>query len=244
MDKSKLLLEWMRETPDIEDKMLWKKAAEHQMCFFRDQIAMNLLRVPVFAVSQHMSKSILLPVYGLTIRNGIEVYARENFYGWVVSLKAPSGMRINIDDYVDLFIGSPEGKPEDDISSCYCEGFREDWVFHAYKTDCGECTFRVDTDYQLYTLMYILNRLKNENKKEITPVPDIICETLYKNILEKHNSEHIHPDELFHLTQWAVYQKNLPYEETKDKELWEFAKEYEDVRKEFSIEVKLLYDSE
>ena len=86
MDKSKLLLEWMRETPDIEDKMNWKRPAERQMCFVRDQIGRNLLRVPVFAVSTHRSKSIDLPVYGLTMRNGIEMYARENFYGWVVSL--------------------------------------------------------------------------------------------------------------------------------------------------------------
>ena len=244
MDKSKLLLEWMRETPDIDKKMIWKRAAENQMCFVRDQIAMNLLRVPVFAVSTHRSKSIILPVYGLTMRNGIEMYARENFYGWVVSLKAPTGMRLNLDAYTDLFQGTPDGKPDDDISSCYCEGFKEDWVYHSYKTDCGECTFRVNTDYELYTLLYSVNRLKSEKEKELTVLPESLCETLFRTILDKHNPDLIDADELFHLTKWAVYQKNLSYEEEKDKELWEFAKMYEDVRREFTIEISLLYDGD
>ena len=83
-----LLLQWMRSS-EIDDSMCWKNAAERQMCFVRDVLCTNLLKVPVFVVSTHMSKSILLPVYRFRLQNGIIVTARENFYGWSVSIKSP-----------------------------------------------------------------------------------------------------------------------------------------------------------
>ena len=74
-----LLLQWMRSS-EIDDSMCWKNAAERQMCFVRDVLCTDLLKVPVFVVSTHTSKSILLPVYRFRLQNGIIVTARENFY--------------------------------------------------------------------------------------------------------------------------------------------------------------------
>ena len=172
MKKKTLLLEWMRSTPDIEDKMLWKKAAEQQMCFVRDTLALSLLHVPVFVLSTHTSKSIKLPVYGMELRNGIEVIMRENFYGWVVSIKTPIGMELMLDPVSDRFYGESrevsEGqyKHDADIPHCYCEGFSEDWVYPFYREGCRMCTVRIDSDYQLYTLLYMLRDVPNLKKEK------------------------------------------------------------------------------
>ena len=83
-----------------------------------------------------------------------------------------------------------------------------------------------------------------EKEKEMTLIPKSMCETIYKNILEKHNLEQIRSDEVFEVTQMAVYRKELPYAETKDKELWQLAQDFDDVRREFTIEVELLYGGE
>ena len=154
MEKEKsypLLLQWMR-SQEIDDKMLWKKAAINQECFVRDVLTQGLLKVPVFVVSTHMSKSVRLPVYRFRIQNGIVVTMRENFYGWVVSLKNP----FPVDLPEDLVGGDGAGHNED-ITSCYCEGFKEDWVYPYGTKGVRLTTFRVEGDYRLYALMRELN---------------------------------------------------------------------------------------
>ena len=61
---NKLLIEFMREN-ELDDNLNYKKAAERQMAFVRDKIGMYLTHSPIFVLSTHMSKSCLLPVYGL-----------------------------------------------------------------------------------------------------------------------------------------------------------------------------------
>lgn len=143
---------------NIDDKMLWKKAAEHQEIFLRDEICTNLLRTHAFVVSTHTSKSIQLPVYYFMMRNGIKVVCRENFYGWMLSVKLPKDRPYEDIIPKDLIECGYDG----DISDCYFEGFRKEWVFGGYKPNDKKqrnFSFGIYNDYEFYTVMYMLKNL-------------------------------------------------------------------------------------
>lgn len=142
---------------EIGDEMLWKKAAIDQEIFMRDIVGMNLLKVPMFVVSWHRSKSIQLPVYGFVMRNGIKVIARYNFYDWKLSIETPEKLP---DDFIpeDLVSGGyGEGH---EISDCYLEGFKKEWAYGPYlHHDTPEkFTIEVGNLYHVYVLLYMLNK--------------------------------------------------------------------------------------
>ena len=195
-----LLLEWLRMTPAIDNTMIYKKAAENQWLFVRDDLCRNLLKVPCFVVGTHMSKSIMLPVYRFELDNGIEITMRENFYGWVVSLKSPFVIR---ELPLDIVSGDGDNKC-DDVK--ICEGFNKDWIYPFYKYSVRLSTFRVSSDYGLYTLMYMLNKLVNENKENDSEC--LLSEELVKicveTVMSAHSAEHMKLDDLFLHSFYAV----------------------------------------
>ena len=154
LKRPRVLLDWMREW-EIDDKMLWKKSATSQACFVRDELCHYFLHVPCFVISWHRSKSIELPVYHFRMNNMIEATMRENFYGWVVSLKSP--FPIDLPD--DIIHGDYNDDGTKDIHSCYCEGFPEELVYPYYDKKVRLTTFRVNGNYRLFTLFYLLNKL-------------------------------------------------------------------------------------
>lgn len=148
---NQLLLRTMRTT-DIPEKMLWKNAAIRQECYMRDTIG-KMLKVPVFDIGHHTSKSIALPVYGLVMRNGIKIIARENFYNWMVSVVLPDGKSLPL-NYIDTdLLLDYEGNG-------YIEGFKEEWIYDGYKPDTEQERFTISVydDYKLYTILYLLNK--------------------------------------------------------------------------------------
>ena len=181
---NKLLLEFMREN-ELDKDLIWKKAAERQEIFVRDEIGMHLTKSPIFVVSTHMSKSCLLPVYAFKLSNGIEFIMRENFYGWVVSIRSPFA----IDKLPDFCTGDTlcSENPEGDIHKCYCEGFSESWVYKYKKENFNYSTFRVHDDYDLYTLVYLLNKLEGEKVKDET-TSQLIIKTCIEEIGKRHLS--------------------------------------------------------
>lgn len=162
---NKLLIEFMREN-ELSDDLLWKKAAEQQMIFVRDKIGKHLSHSPIFVVSTHMSKSCLLPVYAFRLTNGIEFIMRENFYGWVISIRSP----FTIEKLPDFCKGDYGA----DIADCYCEGFHKSWVYKYRNENFCYSTFSINEDYDLYTLVYMLNKLEGR---------PIIDETDNQNVL-------------------------------------------------------------
>lgn len=155
-----LLLHWMRNQ-EIDDKMLWKKAAINQEVFIRDEVCRNLLKVHSFVVSSHMSKSILLPVYSFTMRNGIKVICRENFYGWMLTVMLPKDRPYANIIPTDLL---SRGYSEN-TADCYFEGFRKEWVYEGYHPDDikqRNFSFGIYSDYEFYTVMYMLSHLYEE----------------------------------------------------------------------------------
>lgn len=159
---NKFLLEWMREQPEIDDKMIFKNAAIHQFCFIRDTVCAYFLKVPVFVISTHCSKSLTLPVYRFRMNNGIVVICRENFHGWVVSINSP----FNISIPEDLTSTTEDLKP------IYCEGFHFDQCYPFATKNFRLSTFDVSDNYKFYTLMYHLNNLKDDNEVEDKIISD------------------------------------------------------------------------
>jgi hypothetical protein len=138
---------------NISDKMLWQKDAYSQNNFMRDIIGNLLGGVLVFNVSSHTSKSINLPVYGLVMRNGIAIIARDNFYDWKVSIKLPKPIKKGLIPEEIISDGLKENIP-----SCYCEGFHDDWVYEGYDPDKEQIQFTIEirNKYDIYLLMFIL----------------------------------------------------------------------------------------
>jgi len=195
-----LLLEWIRMTPDIDNTMIYKKAAEHQWLFVRDDLCRNLLKVPCFVVGTHRSKSITLPVYRFELDNGIEITMRENFHGWVVSLKSPFVIR---ELPLDIVFGDSQNEMGD---VKICEGFNKDWIYPFYKHSVRLSTFRVSSDCKLYTLMYLLDKLVNENKENGGDC--LLSEELVKicveTVMTAHSAEHVDIGDVFLHSFYAV----------------------------------------
>lgn len=182
------LLEFMRDFK-YDENLLWKKNAEHQALFVRDTIG-TLVKSPIFVVSTHYSKSCLLPVYGFMLPNGIRVIMRENFYGWVVSMWVDNeSANFSLDEGLIHGDGDKNGGHNGDIHECYCEGFKNEWVFPFQTKETKATTFRVDDEFKLYTLLY---KLVNEYNNEI-PFVDYKLDTerlenIYNSIIERHPS--------------------------------------------------------
>lgn len=155
MRNNELILNRQRSF-DLDDTLLWKKSAEKQECFVRDSICTNLLKTPCFVVSTHMSKSCLLPVYMFRLNNGITVICRDNFHGWVVTVKTPGDTFI-VSLPKDLVYGDLYST-NNDISHLYCEGFKESWVFPYNNAYGHEMTVNVRDDFSFWALMRELNQ--------------------------------------------------------------------------------------
>ena len=195
-----LLLYWMRKD-DIDDNLRWKEAAENQECFLRDKVCTDLLRTHAFVVSTHTSKSIKLPVYFFMMRNGIKVVCRENFYGWMLSVKLPKDRPHKDIIPKDLIECGYDG----DISDCYFEGFRKEWVFEGYKPNDKKqrnFSFGIYSDYEFYTVMYMLKNLyepkdftkdaeKLTKEKVVETINNIYTNNGYNDIKQVFDNGHV-----------------------------------------------------
>lgn len=176
---AKNLLYYQRTT-DINGKYLWKNNAEEQMLFIRDTICSRLLKTMAFVVSTHTSKSISLPVYWFVLNNGVKVICRNNFYDWKVSVELP--VPFGLENIIPLDIISNK----ENISSCYCEGFKKNWVYETYQPNNltqTKFTIEISDDYKFYLLMYVLSHSISDlnfsdeqklTKEELTKVIDRI----------------------------------------------------------------------
>jgi hypothetical protein len=173
---------------EISDKMIYKDAAWQQNNFIRDVVCRGLLGAIPFKVSEHRSKSIKLPVYGFVMDNGIVIVARENFYGWKLSVKTPRPLPVGYlpTDILEGGVYDENREDNNKIYSCYLEGFKEEWAYDAYnpKDDKQtEFTIGVYDDYNFYMLMYLLNKAfspmafnASDDKRSVSEIAESISE--------------------------------------------------------------------
>ena len=137
----------------------WKQA------FFMRDVMPNL-GTTVSVIGQHRSKSIELPVYHVVSNErGWEFVARENFHGWVVSVKTEgpwasvwSPRRIpgfHMDDHDYMKEDTPARRDEWPVgmfAPCYAEGFPVEWCFGRHTVNALEYTVRFQNEHDLYML--------------------------------------------------------------------------------------------
>lgn len=217
-----LLLEFQR-TVDYDKDLIYGKAASRQACFVRDEIGRHLLKTPIFVVSTHTSKSCLLPVYSFTISKKVEVHMRENFYGWVISLKSIDDKPFHLPE--GFVHGDNNEDGTNDIHACYCEGFKDEWVYPFNTGEVTETTFRIGSDYNLYTFFYLLNKELEAEYKASEEVLHFLDASAIKYFTEFHKGAHpkcpvpfeLFPKSFHMVTDWK-YEKenNLEYLSTED----------------------------
>lgn len=166
------LQEWANDHDPRDTNLSFKDGYWHQIMFVRDKIVglftteyedyKRFLENNVRVISTHLSKSVILPVYRITLNDGTEFTLRYNFYNWKVSVSSPRPVDI---DFGDLF--NPYN--ERDILAVYCEGFPEDTVFGCYASNKQQFTVEIATNNILWTFFWLYTRLALGIEYKFTP---------------------------------------------------------------------------
>ena len=148
---------WIRvNTPD--DKLICKDGQGKQVVFIRDTIVRHMFyegewdskRYDEFqpkVISTHMSKSVLLPVMEIYLKEyGILLTLRNNFYNWNISVESEHEVIFDHKGTINYEL----------YGYCYCEGFPKNKIFGKYVDDKRKFTVCIDDDYNLYVFMYLL----------------------------------------------------------------------------------------
>ena len=152
---------WIVENEPAND-MSYKPFAYDQISFikkifklFEDKgISLNV-------ISTHTSKSIKLPVCEMLIGDEISIIIRDNFLDWKVSINS----NISFNNLpISLFFKNGE----EQILSCYCEGFKDEWIYLPYSRNKKRFTVELRTDYHMWTLMFLINEILKQNENNTT----------------------------------------------------------------------------
>lgn len=148
---------WIRvNSPD--ERLLYKDGLGSQVCLVRDTIMRNMFYSGEFnsgrykefqpkVISTHCSKSVLLPVMEIDLREyGIKITLRNNFYNWNLSVESD----------IDVVYDHKGTIDDGAFGYCFCEGFPANKRFGKYEENKKNFTVCITGDYQLYTFMYLL----------------------------------------------------------------------------------------
>lgn len=112
------LAEFTEANPVLE-KMLWKAGFPRQMDTLRRVLELGQMydsKAAVSIVSYHTSKSIKLPVALFEVPiAGLEVFMRDNFYNWAISVKADRPLNADFPRPLMLEPGCFEGFDRGDL---------------------------------------------------------------------------------------------------------------------------------
>lgn len=157
------LLQWIKDNQPKET-MYWKGAFQQQMTLFT--FMKEHYNDDISVVSTHTSKSILLPVILIPFRKHTEIIVRHNFYNYAVSISSSHPDFNIIPKEITNFFS------KDKISSCYCEGFEDEWVFGTYsnavKKNTKQCTIHLDLEEILLLMVRFFGgrpRIEAENEE-------------------------------------------------------------------------------
>ncbi|WCF11591.1 hypothetical protein NDS46_30055 (plasmid) [Paenibacillus thiaminolyticus] len=127
----------------------------NQILFVRDRLTAVFGSIVdgrglINVVGTHVSKSIVLPVYQIEVKElGLLLTMRGNFYDWKVSVLSKTPI---VCDFMNLIDGSKKW------SSHYCEGFKNEQIFGSYNENKREFTVEISDDFSLYTFIWLLVR--------------------------------------------------------------------------------------
>jgi hypothetical protein len=98
-------------------------------------------------IGEHTSKSVNLPVVLFKLKPTTVMIVRNNFMNWKISISGDEDINC---DFMGLF------DPNEQEKSVYCEGFHNKDVFGPYALSKKEFTLSLDSTYDFYTFLYIL----------------------------------------------------------------------------------------
>jgi hypothetical protein len=229
---------------EINPKLIFQKEAIRIMNEVKNTFCRSLLRVPVFVVSTHRSKSCILPVYAFRLENGIKIIMRHDFHDWVLTIMSPTEISIP----KDLVFGFQNNK---NIPHQLCEGFKKEWVFE-YKTEgFKNTTVYVDDNFKLYTLFYLLNKevtVYGEKVSEIAKkeLNSKALETIIDTYLKRHKEiryfDELFPKTFSEITNYEFCQENnLPIFLSSNNEIYDRITSFDKLKNIFLNE-KLSFD--
>lgn len=152
------LQEWVNNNNPSDD-LYAKGGFWHQIYFVRDELPSALsknydeyvaIKEETLVISHHWSKSVRLPVYRLTLKDGTTLVMRYNFSDWKVSVNSQREIRIN---FLNLFDSTPV------VHHVYCEGFPKELVFGSYLQSGRQFTFEITTNHKLFTFCWLLTHM-------------------------------------------------------------------------------------
>ena len=108
------LAEWWEKNP-VEVSMFYAEASKSQSSTFFRLSTIFGGKKTVLVDGTHRSKSVILPVYHLNMWPGINIWARDNFHDWKVSVDSRFDIHVN-DDFFTT---------DEDILPCYLEGMKD-----------------------------------------------------------------------------------------------------------------------
>ena len=161
---------WADKNDPSKTNLIWKDGFWDQIIFVRDMIPglaysaydhdyaiTDGIVKSIGVISTHTSKSLLLPVYHMTMPNGDVFVMRYNFYDWKVSVNSDSEFAA---DFMDLFDSTAE------IHDCYCEGFPTEWVYGSYAANKKQFTIELRSGmYEIYVFFRIyFNKIVSHRK--------------------------------------------------------------------------------
>ena len=157
------LQEWFKAHLDQDPKLRWLDAMKSQVVYVRDDLAYLVggnREDTAFAIGEHRSKSVVLPVYLLERADiGLQFYLRNNFYNWKLSVVSE---RPTEADFSGLFMTEPPPDPTytgDPLRAVYFEGFPRELVFGYYgPSDKRRWSAEIGGDSRLWTTLFLIMR--------------------------------------------------------------------------------------
>jgi len=160
MDYPVPLVYWLKENKPAKE-MFWYNNFWNQVVFVRDELPKTLVpknkfeqydRVSkdIHVISDHTSKSILLPVYELNHYDAeLKLIMRNNFYDWKVSVTSTRPIKANFGNIFD---------PKQPVPSVYCQGFLDSWIFGPYAENPKQFTVEIKDRNELFICLWLIGQ--------------------------------------------------------------------------------------
>lgn len=123
-------------------------------------------RETALVIGEHHSKSVRLPVYSLDRPDlDLRFVMRDNFYDWNVSVLSETPVTTDLRSFPLDYWTDEERKrfaggyrPGTSWGYCFFQGFPEELQFGPYREDQRRFSMCVRSDYELYTLVWLITR--------------------------------------------------------------------------------------
>lgn len=141
-------------THEADKSFTYKEAQADQFVLLRDFFLTKEKGFKGEVISEHTSKSIKLPVCHFW--NGtMDIIIRGNFHNWIITVNSNTPVNLP-NSFISSF-----GISKEKINSCYCEGFKEEWIYNSYSDvqNFNKMEFTVDIPYTneaFYIFFYLL----------------------------------------------------------------------------------------